>query len=144
MTERFEVFPHMKHAAKHPPNALIMERWRKAILDKSSPEFWGRFRYMHAPERTAAYETIAHWIKTWLKTLPDHATVSARQLLEVFVPDYEDHGTGRDAEDAFKRWASVMSSVRHQGFLDGWWTPSAKLNHFGRPYINHHNERKLP
>lgn len=142
MADRFPVFDHLKHAERHPPNALIQERWAKALLDRSNPEGWNKLHYARAPEKRAVLEGIAHWIKAWLKTLPPDATVSARQLLEVFVPNYEDHGTGKDAELAFKRWSAVLSAVRYEGLLDGWWSKGDKPNKFGNPYINHHNERK--
>lgn len=140
MVKKFPVYDHLSHAALYPPNPEIMKRWSSAILGRDKPDYWGKIAYMKADEKKITLANIAHWISQWLKTLPDDATVSSRQLFEVFIIDH-DAGTGKEAERRFAVWSSVMSQCRTQGHLDGWWTKGEKKTMYGIPYVNHHNKR---
>lgn len=137
---KFPTFDHESHAALYPPPPNAVKQWHSCICDRPSPGYWGKIVYMPRDEKQIVLAAVAYWIMTWLKTLPDDATVNARQLFDIFIPGHGD-GTGKDTENRFKLWSTILSITRANGHLDGYWSRSEKKNLYGRNYINHHNKR---
>jgi len=124
----FRTFDANKHAEQVVPPEyavnMISQTWRDRTMGKKVFQADGdTAQLLHA---------IAEPMKRWLDTLPAGASISGRQLGEVFAPELQEFpGFGL----AFLK---VLYTMRRIGAFDGYFSRSVVRNRYGKPYVNFH------
>jgi hypothetical protein len=128
--DKFDAEAHAERVA--PPEyavKMLSETWKdRSLIKKVTMRTDGTAQLLGA---------IAEPMKRWLDTLPDGATISGRQLCEVFAPDLNS-----DQPDFAMSFLKILYTMRQLGNFDGYFTRSKIKNRFGKPYVNFHRRIK--